>query len=159
MSKPTPNPSRPIAPKQQPPPIQRFQFTKEDFSTDAGIARVNAMMAQHATAIQALQGSGGRTTLFSGLDVQGETVTGVGAPQSPSDAVSLQHAQDNYSPQATASQFDVGGPNALKGLTALYLAQTNGFSGTITTAKLTTLGANGSITVVNGLITKVVPAT
>jgi hypothetical protein len=151
--------NRPVAPKQQPPPIQRFQFTKEDFSTDAGVARVNAMMAQHATAVQALQGSGGRTTLFSGLDVQGETVTGVGSPQGPSDAVSLAHANGNYSAPAVGPQLDIGGSNALPGLSSIYLQMTQAFSGTIALAKLTTLGANGSITVANGLITKVMPAT
>lgn len=34
-----------------------------------------------------------------------------------------------------------------------------GFTGTITTAKLTTLGANGSITFVNGVVTAQVAAT
>ena len=152
MPTPAKSTNRPVAPKQQPPPIQRFQFTKEDFSTDAGVARVNAMMAQHATAVQALQGSGGRTTLFSGLDVQGETVTGVGSPQGPSDAVSLAHAEANYSPQATSSSFDIGGKNALTGLTNLYLQVTQGGSGTVTLAKLTTLGTNGSITFKQGLM-------
>jgi hypothetical protein len=151
--------SRPVAPKQTPPPIQRFQFTKEDFTTDEGVARFNTMMSQHATAVQALQGSGGRTTLFSGVDVQGETVTGLGAPQGDTDAVSLAHGQANYSPAAVGPQLDIGGSNTLKGLASITLQMTQAFTGTIVLAKLTGPGANGSITVVNGLITKVVPAT
>jgi len=159
MPTPAKSTNRPVAPKQQPPPIQRFQFTKEDFSTDAGVARVNAMMAQHATAVQALQGSGGRTTLFSGLDVQGETVTGVGSPQGPSDAVSLAHANGNYSATAVGPQLDIGGSNALPGLSSIYLQMTQAFSGTVTLAKLTGGGSNGSMTVKNGLIVSVVAPT
>jgi hypothetical protein len=144
-------------PPQTPPPIQRVQFTKEDFTTDEGVARFNAIYAQHVGATQALQGSGGRTTLFSGLDVQGQTVTGLGAPQGDTDAVSLAHANGNYSAPAVGPQLDIGGPNALKGLTGLYLTFQQflqaGANGTITLAKLTSGGANGSITVKKGQIT------
>ena len=170
------NPNRPAPAKQNPLPIQRFQFTKEDFTTDEGVARFNTMMSQHVTAVQALQGSGGRTVIQSGLDVQGETVTGLGAPQNESDAVSLGHAQANYSPASTAASFDLGGSNALKGLTNLQIvSNTNapliasipaikaqlavGISGTITLAKLTGGGTNGSITVVKGIITAFVNPT
>lgn len=154
---PTAPTSRPVAPKQQPPPIQNFQLTKEDFTENT--ARVNTLMQQLITAVQALQGSGGRTALFSGIDVQGETVSGVGAPQGPTDAVSLSHAEANYSPQATASQFDVGGSSALKGLTNLYLQLQQGGSGTVTLAKLTGGGTNGSIVFKNGLMQSFVQPT
>lgn len=167
------NPTRPAPAKQNPLPIQRFQFSKEDFTTDEGVARFNTMMSQHATAVQALQGSGGRTVIQSGLDVQGESVTGLGAPQSESDAVSLGHAQANYSPASTSSSFDLGGSHALKGLTnlqivsnaqagtiaAIQAALAVGISGTVTLAKLTGGGTNGSITFVKGLVTAIVNPT
>ena len=56
------------------------------------------------------------------------------------------------SEQATAIATQV-----VKG--ALALPVTIGFSGTITTAKLTGGGANGSMTFVNGVLTKQTPAT
>lgn len=146
--------NRPVAPKQQPPPIQRVNFTEEDFK--GNISRLNTIMAQLTGAVQALQGSGGRTSLFSGLDVQGETISGVGAPQSPTDAISLAHAEANYSPQATASQFDLGGSQALKGLSNIQLQLQQAANGTVTLAKITGGGSNGSLTFVNGLITKFV---
>lgn len=146
--------NRPVAPKQQPPPIQRVNFTEEDFK--GNISRLNTIMAQLTGAVQALQGSGGRTSLFSGLDVQGETISGVGAPQSPTDAVSLQHADSSYSPAATASSFDLGGANALKGLSNIQLQLQQAANGTVTLAKITGGGSNGSLTFVNGLITKFV---
>jgi hypothetical protein len=161
---PTAPTSRPVAPKQQPPPIQRVNFTEDDFKGNIG--RFNTIMAQLTGAVQALQGSGGRTSLVSGLDMQGETVSGVGAPQGDTDAVSLGHANANYSPDATASSFDLGGSHALKGLTNLQinsntqasqiaailaiLAGGMGISGTLIIPKLTT--ANGSLTFVNGII-------
>ena len=149
-SKPT---SLPVAPKQQPPPIQRFQFTKEDFTTDEGVSRFNTLMAQHATAVQALQGSGGRTAFFSGLDVQGETISGVGDPQSPTDAVSSGHAESQYSASSLSPKLDIGGSQALPGLTSIYLQMTQAASGTVVLAKITGGGSNGSLTFVNGLIT------
>jgi hypothetical protein len=78
-------------------------------------------MTQVITAIQALQGSGGRTTIFSGLELQGETISGVGKPQSDSDAISAGHAASQFSPEVVGPQLDVGGSNALKGLTYLML--------------------------------------
>ncbi len=146
----TPNPSRPVAPKQQPPPIQRVNFTEDDFKGNIG--RLNTVMAQLTGAVQALQGSGGRTAIFSGLDVQGETVSGLGTPKSPTDAVSLAHAQGSYSPEVVGPQLDLGGKNAMPGLSSIYLMITQAGSGTVTLAKLTGGGTNGSITFKNGLM-------
>jgi hypothetical protein len=164
------NTSRPIAPKQQPPPIQNFQFTADDFKNPS---RLNVMMQQLVTAVQALQGSGGRTALFSGIDVQGETVTGLGTPQNETDAVSLGHAQGSYSAPVIGPQLDLGGSNALKGLSLLQLNSNDqgnaiaaiqallaaAASGTVTLAKLTNAGTTGSITFSSGLITGVVDPT
>jgi hypothetical protein len=130
--------------------------TAEDFKDPK---QLNVFLSQLTGAVQALQGSGGRTTLFSGVDVQGETVTGLGAPQGDTDAVSLAHAQGNYSAPAVGPQLDIGGSNALKGLTSITLAMTQAFSGTIPLAKLTGGGSNGNVTVKNGLIVSVVAPT
>jgi hypothetical protein len=162
---PTAPTSRPVAPKQQPPPIQRVNFTEDDFK--GNVARFNTIMAQLTGAVQALQGSGGRTSLVSGLEMQGETVSGLGSPQGPTDAVSSGHVESNYGPDTTSKALDIGGSNCLKGLAATYgqsqlnstaitaiqaiLAKGTGISGTLIIPKLTT--ANGSLTFVNGIIT------
>jgi len=113
--------SRPSPPPQRPLPLQNFQLKKEDFSTDDGIARINTLFQQHAIAIQALQGSGGRTVLPSGVDVQGSTVSGLAPPSGETDAISSGHAQGQFSAPVLAPKLDIGGPNALKGLTGLTL--------------------------------------
>lgn len=160
------NPTRPAPPRQTPPPIQRVQFSKEDFTTESGVARMNTVMSQLTGAVQALQGSGGPSVLPSGVDVAGARVTGLAAPQHSSDAISAGHAQSQFSADTLGPQLDIGGSNALKGLTGLQIQQNRlqsalagGVSGTITLAKLTVGGTNGSITVTSGIITAFTNAT
>jgi len=140
-------------------PIQFTPFTKKHFETDAGIAFVNQTLSQLTTTINALLGSGGPTLLPSGIDVQGAKVTGLAAPESESDAVSLSHAQGNYSAPAVAPQLDLGGKNTLKGLAAVYSVVQPGIgtSTTLTLAKLTGGGSSGSITIKNGVVTAFTP--
>ena len=147
------------SPSSNPRPIQFTSFRKEDFATDSGVAFVNQSFAQLFNTVNALFGSGGPTILPSGIDVQGSKVTGLAAPTHPSDAVSAGHADANYSAPAVSPQLDLGGSSTLKGLSNLYLLLGQSFSGTITLAKLTGGGSNGSITVVGGLITSVVQPT
>ncbi len=101
-------------------PIQFPVFRKEDFASDDGVSFVNQHFSQIATFLNALTGVSGPTTLPSGVDVQGATVTGLGAPQSESDAISAGHASANYGAQAQQPQLDLGGKHALKGLAAAY---------------------------------------
>ena len=140
-----------------PVPVQWAEISATDLQTPAGIARLNQQLSQFATALNTGNGVLGPVVLPNGADVNGATVTGLGAPSGPSDAVSLSHASSNYGAPAVGPQLDVGGKNALKGLSNLYLQfnqfKGSGTSGTITLAKLTSGGTNGSITVVNGLIT------
>jgi hypothetical protein len=154
-------------------PIQFPVLRKEDFSSDSGLAVVNQHFAQIATFLNALTGVAGPTTLPSGVDVQGATVTGIGAPSGPTDAISFGHAQSQYSSSAQAPNLDIGGKNTLKGLAYTYQqVQANGpaiaaiqaqlaggVSGTITLAALTVGGTSGSITVTNGVITAFVNPT
>lgn len=146
------------APKAPPPqPIQYSQLTPEDFSDPARVNKLNGMLTQLINAVNAGSGATGRTILPAGIDVQGETISGLGAPKSPSDAVSAAHAESNYGAPTLAPQLDLGGKNTLKGLAALYAslgktASGQGINATIPLAKLTVGGANGSITVKNGII-------
>lgn len=159
-------------PRSAPPrarPIQFTPFTKKDFATDEGVAFVNNTLAQIFTTVNALFGAGGPTLLPSGVDVQGATVTGLAAPSSPSDAVSAAHADSNYSAAAQRPQLDLGGTQTLKGLAYLYqwqqqnqggvaaalAALAKGVSGTVSLAKLTPTGTDGSLTVAGGIITSI----
>lgn len=119
-SRPTPN-SGPPRSRVTPLPIQNFQLSKEHFTTDQGVKSVNVLMQQVITAVQALQGTAGPSVLPSGIDVAGAKISGLAAPEHPSDAVSLGHAQDSFSPATQQQQLDIGAPYALKGLTGLYL--------------------------------------
>lgn len=92
-------------------PIQFTQFTKSDFEEPSYF---NNVMQEMANAINAANGATGRTVLPQGVDVAGSTVSGVGEPQSPTDAVSKQHAQDNYSAAALRPQFESGGAHSLR---------------------------------------------
>jgi hypothetical protein len=152
-------PARVPPPADNPQPIQFTAFTKEEFQSDAGIARLNLLLAQYTPVINRLLGASGPTLLPSGVDVRGATVTGLGPPQSESDAVSSGHANSKYGAAAVSPELDLGGGNTLKGLSNLYLLIGQSFTGKITLAKLTGGGANGSITVSGGWIVSVVEPT
>lgn len=139
-------------PKSQPRPIQFTPLRKEQFASDEGVSFVNLQLSQIVNAINRGSGQAGQVVNPAGFDVAGGTVTGLGSPTEPGDAVSLAHSQANYGATAVGSQLDIGGNQTLKGLAAVYAAVQpgNGVSGTIVIPKLTT--TNGSITVKNGII-------
>lgn len=138
---------------QRPNPIQNFQLKEDDFKGNAG--RLNTMLQSLITAVQALQGTGGKTVLPSGVDVQGATVSGLGKPAKETDAISAGHADGNYSAAVIGPKLDVGGSNALKGLTLLWSYINAGATGTVVLAKITGGGSNGSLTVKHGIITEI----
>lgn len=115
---PTPKPARSAAPN--PMPIQYTPFTLKHFQTPEGIAFVNLQMSQIVNAINRGTGQAGPVVIPAGLDVAGASVTGLGAPSDPSDAVSLSHAQGNYAAPSVGPQLDIGGSNTLKGLAYCY---------------------------------------
>jgi hypothetical protein len=143
----------PIAPKADlPDPIQNFQLSKKDLE-DPSLGRLNVMLQQLIQRVNQHSGVSGPTVLPSGVDVKGKTVTGLGTPVNPTDAISSDHAKSQYSAPVLAPQFDVGGSSALKGLASVY-GQTQpgmGVSQKITVPKLTT--AEGFIEFSNGIIT------
>lgn len=105
--------SRPSQPTSTPLPIQNTQLKLEDLQ-QPGLPLLNTLLAQIQQQIAALSGSNGKTVLPSGIDVAGSTVSGVGKPQLPSDAISLTHAESNYSAAAIAPQLESGGRFSLK---------------------------------------------
>ena len=109
--------------------------------------------------INTLLGYSGPVPFQNSLDLNNNPIQNVAAPKDPTDALNLGTADSKYSPAVLSPQLDIGGKYALKGLTNLYLQSQKGFTGTITTAKLTTLGTNGSITFKNGIVVSQVPAT
>ncbi len=108
---------------QNPLPIQYTPVTKEQLASDDGVAFLNQQLSQFTTTINALVGAGGPTLLPGGVDVQGARVTGLSAPTSPADAVSLAHANANYGPATQSTALDIGGTHTLKGLSYLLLKQ------------------------------------
>jgi len=144
-------------PKSIPRQIQYTPLTLKHLSTEEGVHFLNLQLSQIVDAINKGNGTAGQVVLKSGVDVAGSTVTGLGAPSDPTDAVSLAHANSNYAAPAVGQQLDLGGSSTLKGLSGLYLMMGESFTGTIIIPKLSI--ANGSITVVGGLVTKVVQPT
>lgn len=136
-------------------PIQYTPFSAEHFQTSDGVAFVNLQMQQMVNAINAGNGAAGRVTLPNGIDMNGATVSNVGNPVSETDAISAGHADSKYSASSVSPNLDIGGKNTLKGLASLYNWQQTGVTGKITIPKLTSGGSDGSITVVNGLITSI----
>jgi hypothetical protein len=98
-------------------PIQFTQLTDEDLKSPATL---NVLLSQVFTQLNSLIGAAGPTPLASGANVYGATITGLGNPQTSSDAVSQSHVATNYGPGAQQPALDIGGSNALKGLTASY---------------------------------------
>jgi hypothetical protein len=116
------NYTRPVAPQAKPLPIQNVQFTEEDVKDPKGFtSKLNVLLQQIIVATQSLQGVAGPSVLPSGVDVAGQRISNLAAPKEPTDAISSAHADSQYSPAAVGPQLDVGGSQALKGLTYLFL--------------------------------------
>jgi len=111
-----PNPTS--VPQQIPLPLQFSPFSEEHFK--GKMEFFNLQWQQVINALNAGNGAGGKVTLPHGIDVRGATVSGVGAPQSDSDAISSGHAQSQFSAPALQPKFDIGGKNTLKGLAYVY---------------------------------------
>jgi hypothetical protein len=103
-------------------PIQFTPLTKADLD-DPNLGFLNQVLTQFANGINAGNGAMGKTVLPSGIDVKGATVSGVGEPQAPTDAVSKGHAEKNYSAAALAPQLEGSGKYSLK--TMRRLGDTN----------------------------------
>ena len=110
-------------------------------------------------AVNGLLGYNGQAVISNSLSVSGNPIQDVANPTSATDALNLGTADSKYSASVIGPQLDIGGSNALKGLTSLYRESQKGLSVTVTTAKLTVGGANGSLVFTNGLLTSVTPAT
>ncbi len=123
----------------------------------------NANSAVHYSkltdAVNTLLGYNGPVPFQSSLNLNGNAIQNVGAPTVPTDALNAGTAAATYSPSVTGPQLDVGGTSALKGVTSLYLQSKKGLNVTITTAKLTAGGAQGSMTFKAGLLVAQIQAT
>ena len=103
-------------------PVQFTPFTPDHFSSPSGIAFFNQWASQIVTELNRGSGQSGPVAIHAGIDLGGAKLTGLSTtPTDPSDAVSLAHADANYSPAVNSPALDIGGKNALKGLTSLFL--------------------------------------
>ena len=123
-------------------PLQPPIFRKEHFATDAGVSYVNQQMMQMAMAINASRGEFGPAVIPSGVDVQGASVTGLGSPSGPTDAVSAGHATTNFGAPSVGPQLDIGGTHTLKGLAYCY-QQVQNLSAAVAGAWTSGSNANG----------------
>jgi hypothetical protein len=128
-------------------PIQAGQFTEEDLK-DPG--RFNVWKSQIENAVNALIGARGPVQLPTGIDVQGAKVTGIGRPSSPTDAVSLAHAENSYSAAALAPQLESGSKNALKSYRALNSKQQQESYSTFLNKVANTAPTTNTTTVIGG---------
>ena len=101
-------------------PIQWAPLTSEECGGNSKMAAAfNQRLTQLFNSASAQTGAAGRPTIPSGIDVAGSTVSSIGEPQSPRDAVSKAHAEANYSAAALAPQLEAGGKNGFKGYRSL----------------------------------------
>lgn len=101
-------------------PIQWAPLTAEECGGNSSMAAsFNQRLGQLFNAASAQQGAAGKPIIPSGIDVAGASISNVGEPQSPSDAISKSHAEANYSAAALAPQLEAGGKNSFKGYRSL----------------------------------------
>jgi len=139
-----PPPAKPV-PGQPTTPIISGQFTPADMQ-DPNLALFNTWKTSIENQVNALSGAAGKSVLPAGVDVAGGTVTGLGEPTSPADAVSKGHAEANYSASALAPQLESGGKTSLKSYRALNSkAQKESYSNFLEGVLNTSPTANTSI--------------
>lgn len=110
----------PAAP--QPLQTQRTQLTVTDMQ-QPGLPLFNALLQAMQNQIDSLLGANGKTPLPSGVDMAGSTITGLGLPQTMTDAVSVAHAEAKYSAAAIAPKLEAGGTSTLKTFRAVNSKQ------------------------------------
>ena len=101
-------------------PILGGQLKLSDLQEE-GLPFLNAWKAQIENQVNKLSGATGPTQLPAGVDVKGSTVSNIGEPQSPTDAISKGHAEKNYSAAALAPKLESGSSSALKILSPVEL--------------------------------------
>lgn len=159
MSLPGNNPNNSVAnPAVQ--PIQYTQLTQSDLQNPA---MFNTLFGQVFTQLNAVLGANGKTKLPAGVDVGGSTISNVGQPVAATDAVSVTHAEQNYSAAAIAPKLEAGGSNTLRTYRALnskqqqekYSTYLNQVSNTAPTTNTTTVQAG---TPGGGVVSFTIPA-
>lgn len=140
--------------------IAPVQFTAEDMKNPA---LLNTILPQLINAVNSVLGVGGPAKLAGGVDVAGQQVTNLGQPRAETDAVSLAHAEGNYSAAALAPRLEAGGSHTLKTFRALNSKQQsekfstflNQVSNTAPTTNTTIVVADGPVA---GTVTVTIPA-
>lgn len=79
-------------------------------------------MHQLIDSVNHLLGYNGPISLSNHLDLSGNKITNLGAPQSPTDAISSGHADANYSAPALRPKLEAGGAVSLR----TYISQLSG---------------------------------
>jgi hypothetical protein len=145
-------------------PLLFAPLTEAELATPASAASAfNNRMTPLINYLNNLAGAAGPTTLPSGVNVRGAQVTGLGAPSSPLSAISLVHAEANYSAQALAPQLEAGGKHGFKGYRALnsksqqesYSTFLNRIANTVPTTSTSTIFATAPA---GGNVTITIPA-
>ena len=115
-------------------------------------------------AVNGLLGYNGPAVISNSLDVQGNPVQNVAAPKLKTDALNLGTAESKYSPAVVGPHLDVGGKNALPGLTYLYFKKHVDKIIAGTGISISPASGTGEVTITNtggggGGVTKIVAGT
>lgn len=91
-----------------PAPLQQITFTEDDLK-DPGLGLLNNQFTNLVQMINYILGHSGPPVLKSGLNLNGQPLSNVGAPQSENDVVTQAYANSNYGAAALAPQFQALG--------------------------------------------------
>jgi hypothetical protein len=130
-------------------PFQAPIFKHSDLE-DPGLVLFNQWVTSVAQALNSLAGHGGPIPLNSDVNLQGNKITGAGAPVTPSDVVTLDYATKNYGAPAIQPMIQALGKSILQSYRRLndqgqqenYSSFLNSILNTAPTANTGTLSAS-----------------
>lgn len=96
-------------------PIPLILITADDIRGDPNTfaALLNSEFQNIIQKLNMLTGASGTISLNAHLDLSGNSIKNVAPPKSPDDAVTLAHANSNFSAAALAPQLEATGPSPL----------------------------------------------
>jgi len=143
--------------------IPPITFELQDLTTPNGMIKFNDWVEKLTMAVNTQAGLHGPVSLANSLDMGGNRIMNLAAPVSPTDAVHLQSAQQNFGPAAVAPQLEATGTNPLQTVMRLndqqqrvqfstFLNDVLNLPPTSNTSNITVVaaGANSTITVSAG---------
>ena len=171
MANTNPNPSPPTPSSTAPRvPLNQILLTEDDFKNpSAFVSLLNSTLQQHAQLINQSIGAAGPTVMTNHLDLNGFRILNLGAPASPTDALSHAFAETQYAANVLAPKLEAGGSAPLQSYRRLSDTNQressstflNDITNTAPTANTSTISAGSpsggyvSVTVSSGVFSRV----